>query len=336
MIKINIFTENNSREEFLHELDLQRFPSGEYCIRENSSEDIDWDLVVVYEGLCKPVTLRCKEGNVVFISGEPPMSRVYPKAFLAQFDTLITQHPKLKHPDNRQYHPCMNWHLSLSYKANRYLDNYADFAAMKPFAKSRNLSMITSSKRMMPGHGKRMKFVEELKKQLGNEIDLFGQGIRFVDAKTEAINDYRFTISVENSQIPNYWTEKFADPILAFTIPFYCGCTNIADYFPEGCYIPIDINNKDKAIARIREILSNPEGEYQKRMPALMEARKKILDDYNIFFELQRMFGKQMAEDRTVKEYSISPSSVFPSYKYLHYKLRLLRLLAKIYITYFK
>lgn len=336
MIKINIFTENNTRKEFLHELDLQRFPSNEYYIKENSLENVDWDLVVVYEGLRQPVTVRCKEGNMIFISGEPPMSRVYPKAFLAQFSTLITQHPNLKHPDNRQYHPCMNWHLSLSYKANRYLDNYADFVTMKPFAKFKNLSMITSSKRMMPGHGKRMKFVEALKEQLGNEVDLFGQGIRFVDAKTEAINDYRFTISVENSQIPHYWTEKFADPILAFTIPFYCGCTNIAEYFPYDCYIPIDINDKDKTIAKIREILENPEQEYQKRLPALLEARKKILDDYNIFSELNRMFGIQMAKDKAIKEYVISPSNTFPSYRYLHYRLRLKRLLAKIYLSCFK
>lgn len=141
---------------------------------------------------------------------------------------------------------------------------------------------------------------------------------------------------MENSQIPHYWTEKFADPILAFTIPFYCGCTNISDYFPQDCYIPIDINKKDEAIAKIKSVLKNPEAEYRKRLPALLAARKKILEDYNIFSELLRMFGKQMAENRPVKEFSILPSEVFPSYKWLFYKLRLIRLLAKIYIKYFK
>lgn len=336
MIRINIFTEAAPRAEFQHQIDRERFPESEYYIRENSTEDVDWDLVVVYEGVHQPIHVRCKEGNMVFISGEPPMSRVYPKAFLAQFDTLITQHPHLSHPDNRQYQPCMNWHIAYSCDQKKYLEGYADYKDQAPIAKTKNLSMITSSKRMMPGHGKRMKFVEALREQLGGEVELFGQGIRFVDAKTEAINDFRFTVSVENSRIPHYWTEKFADPILAFTIPFYCGCTNIGDYFPEDCYIPIDINDKDRAIARIREVLQHPEEEYAKCLPALLKARKKILDEYNLFAELDRMFGKQMKEERNVKEYTVNPSNSFPSFKYLHYKLRFTRLMAKLYITYFK
>ena len=196
--------------------------------------------------------------------------------------------------------------------------------------------MITSSKRMMPGHGKRMKFVEALREQLGNNIELFGQGIKFVDCKTEAINDFRFTISVENSQIPNYWTEKFADPILAYTVPFYCGCTNIGKYFPEDCYIPIDINNKEKAIAKIKEILANPQKEYDKRLPALIEARKKILDEYNLFAVIDRMFCNQVAEHKDIKNVCIKPSNSFRTYNFLHYRLRLTRLLAKFYINYFK
>ena len=336
MININIFTETPSRIEFLQQINFEKFPKSEYYFAENSTEDIDWDLVVVYEGVKQPVNFRCKKGNLIFISGAPPMSRVYPKAFLAQFDTLITQHPKLRHPDNRQYQPCMNWHLSLSFKENKYLDGYADYISMKPLQKNKNISMITSSKRMMPGHGRRMKFVEALREQLGNNIELFGQGIKFVDCKTEAINDFRFTISVENSQIPNYWTEKFSDPILAYTVPFYCGCTNIGKYFPEDCYIPIDINNKEKAIAKIKEILANPQKEYDKRLPALIEARNKILDEYNLFAVIDRMFCNQAAEHKDIKNVCIKPSNSFRTYNFLHYRLRLTRLLAKFYINYFK
>lgn len=336
MIRINIFTESAPRTEFLHQIDRKRFPESEYYIRENSAEDIDWDLVVVYEGVHQPFSVRCKEGNMIFFSGEPPMSRIYPKAFLAQFDTLITQHPHLKHPDNRQNQPCMNWHLSYSFKKKEYLKGYADYKDQPPIPKTKDLSLITSSKRLMPGHNLRLKFVEVLRQKLGSKIELFGRGFHFVDAKTEAINDFRFTISMENSRIPHYWTEKFADPILAFTIPFYCGCTNIDDYFPEDCYIPIDIDNKDQAIARIREVLLHPEEEYAKRLPALLKARKKILDEYNLFAELDSMFGKQMKEDRKVREYNVRPSNSFPSFKYLHYKLRFTRLLARLYITYLK
>ena len=78
MININIFTETPSRIEFLQQINFEKFPKSEYYFAENSTEDIDWDLVVVYEGVKQPVNFRCKKGNLIFISGEPPMSRVYP------------------------------------------------------------------------------------------------------------------------------------------------------------------------------------------------------------------------------------------------------------------
>lgn len=50
MININIFTETPSRIEFLQQINYEKFPKSEYFFAENSTEDIDWDLVVVYEG----------------------------------------------------------------------------------------------------------------------------------------------------------------------------------------------------------------------------------------------------------------------------------------------
>lgn len=315
----------------MHELDRSVFPENEFYIQENSKEDIIWDLVVVYEGVSEPYSVKCKKGNLIFISGEPPMSRVYPKSFLAQFNTLITQRPNLPHHDNRQYHPCMNWHLFFSFSQNKYLVDYATVRDMPQPAKAKKISMITSSKRMMPGHGKRMNFVESMHKRLGSEIDFFGQGIKFVDTKAEALCDFLFTISVENSSIANYWTEKFADPILSYTVPIYFGCTNIDSYFPKDSYIKIDINDLNGSYATIKSILENPIEVYKRHLPSLLEARQLLLERYNIFSELFHVFGQQMKQEKEEEQRVVLPSRAFHSYKYLYTWLRFKRYIWRCY-----
>ena len=88
--------------------------------------------------------------------------------------------------------------------------------------------------------------------------------------------------------------------------------------------------------AKIKEILANPQKEYDKRLPALIEARNKILDEYNLFAVIDRMFCNQAAEHKDIKNVCIKPSNSFRTYNFLHYRLRLTRLLAKFYINYFK
>lgn len=337
MKKINIFTSSYT-VRFAHQLDKTLFPESEYEFYEDSDADIEWDLVIVYEGVKTPKHIRYKKGGLIFMSGEPPMSRVYPQGFLNQFDTLITQHPNLRHPQNIQHQSCLNWLLGLDYSNNlKSIYTFEELANMPPIEKTKNISMITSSQRMMPGHNRRMNFLQELKKNFGEAIDLYGRGIKPINTKMEALKDYRFAICIENSNIPHYWTEKFADPILAYTIPIYFGCTNITDYFSPNSFISININKPQEALKTIRKILNDPEGIYQKHLPYLLEARKDILKKYNFFNEIERMFGNLMnVPHRPIIETTIKPVQTFRSYKFLHYKLRFTRLLYKWYLTYIK
>lgn len=336
MINVNIFTMVDY-DNFSYQLDEKHFPKSEYEFYDNSDADIVWDLVVVYEGINVPKRVRYKRGGLIFISGEPPMSRVYPKGFINQFDILITQHPHLSHPNNIQYHPCMNWHLGLDYGNNvKSIFTFDELAYMKPIEKTKNISMITSSQRMMPGHNRRMNFLEELKKEFGESIDLYGRGIKPINTKMEALKDYRFAICIENSNIPHYWTEKFADPILAYTVPIYWGCTNIADYFSPNSYIAIDLDNRKEAMDVIREILKRPEAIYQKHLPYLLEARKQIIEKYNFYIEIEKLFGTQMNSDNSIVETTIRPAKTFKAFPFLFYKLRLKRLLYRWYLTYIR
>lgn len=333
MVKINILTENSSRNEFLHELDTNKFPPEKFYIKENSREDTNWDLVIVYEGLDSVYNLCVKENCVIFYSGEPPMSRVYPSNFLKQFDTLVTQRPNIKHKDNRLYQPSMNWHLFFSFNQNKYTEDYAHVRDMSVPQKSKCISMITSAKRIMPGHGQRMNFVKALQDRYGDKIDFYGQGIKFVDMKYEAMQDYMFTIAIENSCISDYWTEKFADPILAYTVPIYCGCTNINKYFTPQTYIPIDINDPKSAFAAIDRILTDPKAAYNEHITALKAARGKIMEEYNLFSEVWRMFGNQAKSEAEYVDIALKPSFCFASYKPLFFSLKIRRFLWRLWLT---
>ena len=78
----------------------------------------------------------------------------------------------------------------------------------------------------------------------------------------------------------NYFSEKFTDAILCWTIPIYYGCLNISDYFPENSYYYIDIKNKNINQC-IKNIIEKPINE--DNIAALKKARNLILYKYNIW-----------------------------------------------------
>jgi len=101
------------------------------------------------------------------------------------------------------------------------------------------------------------------------------------------MDPYRYHIAIENQICPHYWSEKLADSFLAFNLPIYGGCPNVGDYFPPGSYIPIDILNFEASLATIRETLATDP--YEKRLPAILEARRLVLDEHNLFALLSRI-----------------------------------------------
>src|SRR5690606_12128399 len=73
---------------------------------------------------------------------------------------------------------------------------------------------------------------------------------------------------------------------LGLTLPFYCGCPNATDYFPAESFIPIDLKDAEGAARIIRDAILN--NEYEKRLPAIIEARRRVLVEYNFFAVISR------------------------------------------------
>jgi hypothetical protein len=94
--------------------------------------------------------------------------------------------------------------------------------------KSRDLSLIASKKRSLPGHKLRHRCVDWIRGQ-GIEGDVLGRGYEPFERKSDGLAPYRFSVVIENVRERNYFTEKLIDAILCRTVPIYWGCPNIAD-----------------------------------------------------------------------------------------------------------
>ena len=118
---------------------------------------------------------------------------------------------------------------------------------------------------------------------------MFGRGIREVEDKWDAIAPYRYHIALENGVYPHYWTEKLSDAFLAGTFPLYLGCPNAGEYFPAGSFVSLDANDPARAIASIEQAIADQR--YEQSIGDIAEARRLVLDRYNLFPLLAEMLA---------------------------------------------
>ena len=109
-----------------------------------------------------------------------------------------------------------------------------------------------------------------------------------LNSKFEGLNNYKYSICIENIKRKNYFSEKFTDAILCWTIPIYYGCPNILDFFPKDAFYIIDINDANVQ-KKIDDIINYPITE--KNIIALKKARELILNRYNIWSTINNLIS---------------------------------------------
>jgi hypothetical protein len=162
---------------------------------------------------------------------------------------------------------------------------YDDIKKIPPPVKDKVIATVCSIRQgRLTLHYKRFHFTEKLKEQIP-ELDIYGHGVNPMSDKAEALDPYQYHITIENHIFHHHLTEKLPDAFLGYTVPFYHGCPNATDYFPPESFIPIDINNFDRTVEIIRSTLAN--NEYNDRLPYVIEARKRVLEEYNLYAMLE-------------------------------------------------
>ena len=271
-----------------------RIPSWGKCdfIFDRHCQEYDW--LVVYDDLPRDSPaepLACPRQNTMLITGEPSSITHYGKRFLAQFGHVLTgQEPwAIRHPGVIRRQPGLLWY----YGGSDGRGTYDHLVNTRPPEKTKTISTVCSTKAMRHTmHAQRLAFTKRLMTDLP-KLDVFGYGMGHLDNKADAIDPYKYHLVIENHSCPHHWTEKLADAYLGYSLPIYFGCTNLGDYFPEESFVWIDIRNYDAALAKIRSLIAG--GGYEKRLPSIIEARRKMLEEYATFPQAARLIEERFS-----------------------------------------
>ena len=135
--------------------------------------------------------------------------------------------------------------------------------------KNKKISMITSNKQITAAQKFRVSFADRNK----TKFDLFGRGHKEISNKEQGLEEYMFSICIENGVYKTYYTEKILDCFACGTVPVYLGAPDIGDHF-----------NKDGIIVLSRNLDLNSLTEelYYSKINAVKENLEKMKKHYTV------------------------------------------------------
>lgn len=264
-------------------------PSFGRCDFLFDSEVSAYDWLAVYDELpTDGEALACPQSNTLLITSEPSSIKVYGSAYLRQYGAVLTSHEPwaMCHDNIIRHMPCLFWFYGRPTTGPGHTLTYDELHARPTAEKDLQISAACSNKRMGHTlHRARYDFVQAVKAQVP-ELGVFGHGMCEMNDKAESLDRYRYHLAIENHWGPHHITEKLTDAYLGGALPFYFGAPNAADYFPVESFIPIDARKPEESIAIIKQAIAD--NEYEKRQAALAEAKRRVLNEHNLFAVLAR------------------------------------------------
>jgi hypothetical protein len=254
---------------------------GECQFEVNPPEGGEYDFWIVFGNALGEENALVAPENTLFISGEPPAKKTYPHAFYGQFGHVVDTHSGSKHPNLVVDALGLCWLVGLNWDSMSFDFGYDYLKNLKRPEKINKIGVVCSSTAQTAGQRARLKFLSQIKEELGDSVVHFGKGFEPIRDKMDGILPYRFHLVLENSQSPHYWTEKLTDAYLGWAYPFYVGCPNLQDYFDPASYLAVDLKDPKSAASLMRDRLSIPET--QEEMEVIGAAREATLERYNPF-----------------------------------------------------
>ncbi|MFU8848436.1 MAG: glycosyltransferase family 10 domain-containing protein [Opitutales bacterium] len=289
MWRVKFITKNHGGCDWLRQTEGGRGIVGNcQFIFDPLCDEYDW--LVVYDDFPRRIgsepyryeRLACAPEQTILVTSEPARIKRYERAYTRQFGSVFTSQSQ---EDLPHVHAVRGPSTSLWYygQGADTLKQLEDLRSEIP-EKSLIISTVCSSKQQGHTlHRRRYAFTQWLKEQLP-ELEVYGHGVRPIKDKADAMDAYYYHIAIENDFSVNHWTEKLADAFLAGCLPFYYGCPNAEVFFPDASFIRIDLEDWPGALSIIREAIAS--GQYERRMPLIMEARRRVLEDHNLFVRL--------------------------------------------------
>lgn len=266
----------------------------------------DYDWLVVYDDV--PPTrgqsrdsareiLACPTENTMLVTTEPASIKTYGRGFAAQFGHVLTSQPPWALPHRQRHYQQAANHCFFGSAPEHWMTRAEFLRGPALEDKTRDISVVYSPKRQWHTlHAQRFEFIEAMRHRLP-EMAVFGRGATPMADKAEALVPFRYHLAVENYIGPHHITEKLTDAFLGRCLPFYAGAPNATAYFPEGSFIPIDIRDPDAAAQRIRAAIRDDE--WRKRLPAIEEARRRVLEEHHLFAVVCRIIAAALPSAAT-------------------------------------
>ncbi len=137
-----------------------------------------------------------------------------------------------------------------------------------------------------PGGGVRNKFLDELEKHFtityaGRYKNNIGGPLEYKQNSPEFknyIRQFKFIISMENSEAPHYLTEKILQGFSSQIVPVYWGASAASEYFNKERFIQLENGEDDTiqyVIGRMKELIENP-GKWLETVNKHVFARGKL------------------------------------------------------------
>ena len=226
------------------------------------------DALLIFNNPSVKINTLCYPENVIAFMMEPGDHYEHPWMYKG-LDQYAAIYSPVQSADNVILsHGYLGWYLQ---------QNFAALSSLQVPEKKSVISCISSNLSLLKGHRLRLNFIKTLQAQIP-QIDFFGRGNNFIDDKLNALLPYRYSIAIENTSAPYYFTDKINDCFLAYTVPLYYGCKNMGRYFPAKSFIQINIEDPKKAIHQIRQVMDNDD--WQQRAAAVVEARELVLHKF--------------------------------------------------------
>lgn len=131
------------------------------------------------------------------------------------------------------------------------------------YEKTKLTSMICSDKIKTPLQQFRVNYANTNK----DKFDLYGHLCNGIQKKEDGLNDYMFSVCVENDEHDTYFTEKILDAFATGTIPIYKGTKKVINHFNENGILFLDDTNLDELTPEL----------YFSKLDAVKENFEKVL-----------------------------------------------------------
>ena len=268
---------------------------NEYITEDNYDDDISfvsdntYDYLFVINKL--PIIPNVDKSHIYTFIMEPSWSPNWDRNCFDYSNKVFLHDKKLfGNHDNVIECPCyMFYHMDFKkHTIKSLLDNYN-------FDKPKKMNMVLSYN---PNYDfKNYKLRTDLALNLlkyNFDVDIYGRGWTCFHEKIkgpiidkfDALFDYQYSISIENSCEKNYVTEKFFDVSLCNSVPIYYGSPNISDIYKN--YETINLCNMQECLDKISDIFKNNNFNENE----IIENKLNYYNNYNMYNKIKNIMNK--------------------------------------------